>query len=59
VQLHVDVGERLQPRAEFAAGAAHAFGHRANQPVLAGQQCDDPVGFAELMLTQHYRSVSI
>ena len=55
----IDVRERLQPRAEFAAGAAHPFGHRANQPVIAGQQGDDPVGFAELVLAQHYSSVSI
>ncbi len=59
VQLDIDVRERLQPRTEFAAGAAHPFGHRANQPVVAGQHGDDPVGFAELVLAQHYRSVSI
>jgi hypothetical protein len=27
--------------------------------VIAGQQGDDPVGFAELVLAQHYRPVSI
>ncbi len=59
VQLGVDVSERLQPRAEFAAGAANALGHRTNQPVIAGQQGDDPVGFAELVLTQYNSPVSI
>jgi hypothetical protein len=59
VQLRVDVSERLQSRAEFAAGAANTLGHRANQPVIAGQQGDDPVGFAELVLAQHNGPVSI
>jgi hypothetical protein len=59
VQLRVDMSERLQSRAEFAAGAANTFGHRANQPVIAGQQGDDPVGFAELVLAQHNSPVSI
>ncbi|BBX42831.1 hypothetical protein MSIM_42820 [Mycobacterium simiae] len=59
MQLHIDVRERLQPRAEFAAGATHALGHRADQTVVAGQEGHDPVGLAELVLAQHYRSVSI
>ena len=59
MQLRVDMGERLQPRAEFATGAAYPLGHRANQPVVPGQQGDDPVGFAELVLAQHNSSVSI
>jgi hypothetical protein len=59
MQLRVDMRERLQPRAEFAAGAAHTLGYRTNQPVIAGQQGDDPVGFAELVLAQHYSPVSI
>ena len=59
VQLHVDVGERLQPRPELAAGAAHTLGHRAHQPVLTGEQGDDPVGLAELVLAQHHRPVPV
>jgi hypothetical protein len=53
------VRERLESRAEFAASAAHTFGNRTNQPVIAGQQGHDPVGFAELVLAQHNSSVSI
>jgi hypothetical protein len=53
------VRERLQSRAEFAAGAPHPFGHRTDQPVITGQQGDDSVGFAKLVLTQHNSSVSI
>ena len=59
VQLNVDVRERLQPGTELAAGAPHALGHRTDQPVLAGEQGDDPVGLAELVLTQHHRSVPV
>jgi hypothetical protein len=59
VQLRVDVRERLQSGAEFAAGAANALGHRANQSVITGQESDDPVGFAELVLAQHNSPVSI
>ena len=59
VQLNVDVRERLQPGPELAAGAAHALGHRADQPVLAGEQGDDPVGLAELVLAQHHRSIPV
>ena len=59
VQLRVDVRERLQPRTEFAAGAANTLGHRTNQTVVAGQQRDDPVGFAELVLAQHHRPIPI
>ncbi|CNU44215.1 Uncharacterised protein [Mycobacterium tuberculosis] len=59
VQLHLDMRERLQARAEFAAGASNTFGHRADQPVIAGQQGDDPVGFAELVLAQHNSPVPI
>ena len=59
VQLNVDVRERLQPGPELAAGAAHALGHRADQPVLAGEQGHDPVGLAELVLAQHDRSIPV
>lgn len=59
MQLHLDMRERLQARAEFAAGASNTFGHRADQPVIAGQQGDDPVGFAELVLAQHNSPVPI
>jgi hypothetical protein len=59
MQLRVDMRERFEPRAEFATGTAHALGHRTNQPVIVGQQGDDPVGFAELVLAQHYSPVSI
>ena len=59
VQLNVDVRERFQPGPELAAGAPHALGHRAHQPVVAGEQSDDPVGLAELVLTQHHRSIPV
>ena len=59
VQLHVDMRERLQSRAELAAGAAHSLGHRADQSIVAGEQGDDPVGFAELVLAQHHRPVPV
>jgi hypothetical protein len=59
VQLNVDVRERLQPRPELAAGAPNPLGHRAHQPVVPGEQGDDPVGLAEFVLTQHDRSVPI
>lgn len=48
MQLHLDMRERLQARAEFAAGASNTFGHRADQPVIAGQQGDDPVASPSL-----------
>jgi hypothetical protein len=51
--------ERFQSRTELAAGAAHTLGHRANQSMVAGEQGDDPVGFAELVLAQHNSSVSV
>src|SRR5271168_4906233 len=51
--------ERFESRAELAASAAHTFGHRADQPVVAGEQGDDPVGFAELVLAQHHRSIPV
>jgi hypothetical protein len=59
IQLNIDVRERLQPRAELAAGAPHPLGHRAHQPVVAGEQGDDPVGLAELVLAHHHRPVPI
>jgi hypothetical protein len=59
MQLDVDVGERLQPGAELAAGAADPLGDRAHQPVIAGEQGDDAVGFAELVLAQHNRPVPV
>ena len=59
MQLNIDVRERFQPRPELAAGAPHALGHRAHQPVLAGEQGHDPVGLAELVLAQHHRSVPV
>lgn len=59
VQLNVDVRERLQPGPELASGAPHALGHCAHQTVIAGEQCDDPVGLTELVLTQHHRSIPV
>src|ERR1700749_5348296 len=38
---------------------ANTLGHRANQPVVAGEHGDDPVGFAELVLAQHHRSIPV
>ena len=59
MQLNIDVRERLQSGPELAAGTPHALGHRAHQPVVAGEQGDDPVGLAELVLAQHHRSVPV
>jgi len=59
VQLYVDMREWFESRPEFAASTAHTFGHRANQPVVAGEQGDDPVGFAELVLAHHHRSIPV
>ena len=59
MQLNVDVRERLQPRPELAPGAPHPLGHRAHQPMVPGEQGDDPVGLAEFVLAQHDRSVSV
>ena len=59
MQLNIDVRERLQPGPELTSGAPHTLGHRAHQPVVAGEQGDDPVGLAELVLAQHHRSVPV
>ena len=59
VQLNIDVRERLQPGPELAAGAPHTLGHRADQSMVAGEQGDDPVGLAELVLAQHHRPVPV
>ena len=59
MQLNVDVRERLQPGPELAAGAPHSLGHGADQPVLTGEQGDDPVGLAELVLAKHHRPIPV
>src|SRR6185437_6625047 len=51
--------ERFQSRTELAAGTAHTLGHRANQSMVAGEQGDDPVGLAELVLAQHHRTIPV
>src|SRR5690349_21127946 len=51
--------ERFQSRTELAAGAAHTLGHRADQSMVAGEQGDDAVGFAELVLAQHHRTIPV
>ena len=53
------MGERLEPRAPARGGAAYALGDRADQPVLAGQQGDDPVGLPQLVGAQDDRLVAI
>src|SRR5271166_1111060 len=45
--------------ANGSSRAPNALGHRADQPVVAGEHGDDPVGFAELVLAQHHRTVSV
>ena len=59
MKLDVDMGERLQPGAELAAGSAHTLGDRADQAVVAGQQRDDAIGLTELVLAQHNRPIPI
>ncbi|SIG05510.1 Uncharacterised protein [Mycobacteroides abscessus subsp. abscessus] len=59
MQLHVDMREGFQPRAELTARAAHPLGYRAHQPVLTGQQGHDAIGLAELVLPQHDSTIPI
>src|SRR5690349_19066925 len=59
IELNVDVRERFQARAELAAGAPNPLGHRAHQPVIAREQAHDAIGFPELVLTEHHRSVPV
>ena len=59
MQLDVDVCERLQPRPELAAGATHSLGHRTDQTMVTGEQGNDPVGLAELVLAQHHRPIPV
>ena len=58
-ELHVDVAERLEPRAEPRRGPPDALGDRADPAVPAGQQRDDPVGLAQLLHPQHDRVVAV
>ena len=48
----VDVGERLEPRAELRRGLAHALGHGAHLAVALGQEDDDAVGLAQAVAAQ-------
>lgn len=59
MQLHIHIRERFEPSAEFGPGPPHPLGDRANQPVLAGQQRDDAVRLAQLVLAQHHRMIPI
>ena len=59
MKLYINMGERFQPGPELAAGTAHALGDRADQAVVAGQQGDDAVGLAELVLAHHDRPIPI
>ena len=59
MKLYINMGERFQPGPELAAGTAHALGDRADKAVVAGQQGDDAVGLAELVLAHHDRPIPI
>ena len=49
VELHVEVDEELQARAEARFGAANTLGHPAHEAVVAGQEHDDAVRFPEII----------
>src|SRR5690606_15009303 len=59
VQLHVDQRERLQPRAEAAAGASHALGDGADLAVPPREQGDDAVRLAQRVGAQDDRIVTV
>ena len=59
MQLDIDMGERLQPGPELAAGAAHPLRDRTDQAVVTGEQGDDTVGLAEFVLAQHDSPVPV
>ena len=47
VEQKLDVGERLEPRAEARLRLADAFRDRAHAPAIERVQVEDPVGLAE------------
>lgn len=49
VELHVEVDEELQARAEARFGAANALGHPAHEAVVASQEHDDAIRLAEVI----------
>lgn len=49
VELHVEVDEVLEARAEAGLGAAHALGDAAHEPVVVREQHDNAVGLAEVV----------
>lgn len=59
IEMDVDVGERFEASTELGPGAAHPLGHRAHEPVVGGQQRDDPIGLAELVLAQHDSLITV
>lgn len=52
IEQHVDVRKRLQPCTELGFGAANPFCDGPHDAVLPGQQRDDTVGLAQLVLAQ-------
>ena len=59
VELQVGDHERLEPRAELRARAAHALRDGAHLAVLPRQQRDDAVGLAQLVGAQHDGFISV
>ena len=49
VELHVEVDEKLQARAEARLRAAHTLRHAAHEAVVSCQQHDDAVRFPEII----------
>src|SRR5690606_24187658 len=58
-QLHIDVAERLQPRAKPRRGPTHPAGDGTDPTVPTSQQRDDPIRLAQLLRTQHHRVIAV
>ncbi len=52
IEQNVDVRKRLQPRAELGFGTANPLRDGPHDPVLPGQERDNTVGLAQLVLAQ-------
>src|SRR5690606_31970000 len=59
VELQVDVGERLEPRAEARGGPADALGHAPDLPGALGEDRDDAVGLPQLLGAQHHALIPV
>lgn len=58
VELHVEVDEELQARAEARFGAANALGHPAHEAVVASQEHDDAIRLAKIIGTDDEGAVA-